>query len=102
MEQLSKQTDSNGSSIALINYFALISEGCHFSGHLEKDSEACVGMTGCIGSEDVEFTILSDHATCSGLYKWSKDGNVELMPHPFEVLLFLFIINSVICNTIAK
>merc|ERR1712018_68304 len=59
-------------------------EGCHFSGHLEKDSEACVGMTGCIGSEDVEFSILSDHATGSGLYKWSKDGNVELMPRPFE------------------
>merc|ERR1711910_177418 len=59
-------------------------EGCHFSGHLEKDSEACVGMTGCIGSEDVEFTILSNHATGSGLYKWSKDGNVELLPHPFE------------------
>ena len=51
--------------------------GCHFSGHLEHDSEACVGMTGCIGSDDVEFTIISDHASGSGMYKWKKDGNVE-------------------------
>ena len=62
--------------------------GCHFSGHLEHDSEACVGMTGCIGSDDVEFTIISDHASGSGMYKWKKDGNVEHISHPFEVIHF--------------
>merc|ERR1712156_1335709 len=37
-------------------------EECHFIGHLEKEVDACVAMTGCVGSEDVDLTILS---TCS-------------------------------------
>ena len=53
-------------------------------------------MTGCIGSEDVEFTIMSDHATDSGLYKWSKDGSVELIPIPkFQKVIFAIIDNTV-------
>ena len=44
-----------------------------------------LGMTGCIGSESIEFTIMSEHATGSGLYKWNKDGKVENLKHPFEV-----------------
>ena len=34
---------------------------CHYFGRLEKEREACVAMTGCLGQEDVEFTILSKH-----------------------------------------
>ena len=34
-------------------------------------------MTGCIKSEDVEFTILSNHASESNMYRWKKDGTVE-------------------------
>ena len=74
----------------LVTYYLF--EGCYYSGHLERDTEACVGMTGCIGSEDVEFTILSDHATDSGSYKWSKNGSVELIPIPkFHKVIFVLI-----------
>ena len=58
---------------------------CHFIGHLEREQEACVGLAGCIGSEDAEFTFMSEHAPGSGMYKWRIDGTVETIPHPFEV-----------------
>ena len=32
---------------------------CHYVGHLEKETSACVAMTGCPGLNDVTFTILS-------------------------------------------
>ena len=54
-------------------------EHCNFIGHLENEPEACVAMTGCVGSQDVQFTILSKHAPKSSTFKWTKDGNVELM-----------------------
>jgi len=59
-------------------------DGCHFLGHLENEQEACVAMTGCIGSEDVEFTIMSEHAPETSLFKWKIDGNVEVIEHPFK------------------
>merc|ERR1711935_1175613 len=54
-------------------------ERCHYIGHLANELTACVAMTGCVGSQDVQFTILSKHAPNSSTFKWSKDGNVELM-----------------------
>ena len=60
-------------------------EYCNYIGHLENDPEACVAMTGCIGSEDVEFTILSEHVTESPMLKWTKDGIVETIEHPYTV-----------------
>ena len=51
-------------------------EHCSFLGHLEHETEACVAMTGCFGSEDVEFTIMSRNSPYS-LFKWTKDGQVE-------------------------
>merc|ERR1712086_555075 len=54
-------------------------ERCHYIGHLENEHTACVAMTGCVGSQDVQFTILSKHARKSSTFKWSKDGNVEDM-----------------------
>ena len=62
-------------------------DGCHFLGHLENEQEACVAMTGCIGSEDIEFTILSEHAPETSLFKWKIDGNVEVIEHPFKVCI---------------
>jgi len=59
-------------------------DGCHFLGHLENEQEACVAMTGCIGSEDIEFTIMSEHAPETNLFKWKIDGNVEVVDHPFK------------------
>ena len=54
-------------------------ERCHYIGHLTNELTACVAMTGCVGSQDVQFTILSKHAPKSSTFKWTKDGNVELM-----------------------
>ena len=47
--------------------------------------KACVAMTGCIGEEDVEFTILSTHATNSPMFKWTKEGKVEVVEKSNEV-----------------
>ena len=55
------------------------SEACHYIGHLANEHKACVAMTGCVGSQDVQFTILSKHAPKSSTFKWTKDGNVEIM-----------------------
>ena len=60
-------------------------EECHFIGHLAKEQDACVAMTGCVGSEDIDFTIMSSHATKSAMFKWSKDGHVEIIESPFKV-----------------
>ena len=52
---------------------------CIFTGHLEKETSACIALTGCPGNDDVELTIFSKHTETSGVMKWSKDGSVELM-----------------------
>jgi hypothetical protein len=69
-------------------------EECHFIGHLAKEQDACVAMTGCIGSEDIDFTIMSSHATKSAMFKWSKDGHVEIIESPFKVKNILQFINT--------
>ena len=63
-------------------------ERCHYNGHLEKEAEACVAMTGCVGLEDVEFTIFSGHSE-SKIFKWTKDGNVEVINDLIEVSYFI-------------
>ena len=62
-------------------------ERCHYIGHLANEPEACVAMTGCVGSEDVEFTIFSTHVNESPMFKWTKDGNVEIIKKSFEVII---------------
>merc|ERR1712238_336869 len=59
-------------------------EACHYIGHLANEREACVAMTGCVGSEDVQFTIMSTHATESPMFKWTTEGNVEVIESPFK------------------
>ena len=54
-------------------------DNCHYLGHLANEPEACVAVTGCIGSEDVDFTILSAHSTRSSMFKWTKEGLVEVV-----------------------
>merc|ERR1711935_1325928 len=54
-------------------------EQCVYFGHLANEPEACVAMTGCPGSEDVEFTILSTHNEVSHTFKWSKEGDVQIL-----------------------
>ena len=62
-------------------------ERCHYIGHLANEPEACVAMTGCVGSEDVEFTIFSTHVNESPMFKWTKNGNVEIIEKSFEVII---------------
>ena len=59
-------------------------EECHYIGHLANEREACAAMTGCVGSEDIDFTIMSSHAA-SSMFKWTKDGKVEVIESPFKV-----------------
>ena len=58
---------------------------CNFIGHLENENEACVAMTGCLGSEDVHFTVLSAHASESPMFKWTKEGSVEIIQRSVKV-----------------
>ena len=37
---------------------------CIFMGHLEKETSACIALTGCPGRDDVELTIFQ---TCSSI-----------------------------------
>ena len=75
-------------------------EGCHFLGHLANDREACVAMTGCVGQEDVELTILSEHNSDSGLYKWNRDGTVDILDHPLRVHKYCIIFLSKVFWTV--
>ena len=50
---------------------------CNYFGHLSNENDACVAMTGCIGSEDVVFSIMSRHAEKSSNFVWTKDGHVQ-------------------------
>ena len=54
-------------------------DNCRFFGHLEKEKEACVAMTGCLGSEDILFTIMSVHSPGSTHFIWTKEGYVEIL-----------------------
>ena len=63
---------------------------CNYLGHLANEPEACVAMTGCFGSEDVHFTILSVHAEESSMFMMTKDGNVEIIDSSFKVLTLTF------------
>ena len=52
---------------------------CHYIGHLANESESGVAMTGCVKDEDVEFTILSSHSKACQMFKWTKNGKVEVI-----------------------
>ena len=53
-------------------------ENCHFFGHLEGEPDACIALTGCPGSDDLEFTIMSEHLSDT-MFKWNKNGNVQVI-----------------------
>ena len=58
-------------------------DDCNYLGKLAKE-DVCVAMTGCPGQDDLEFTILSSHASGSGWYRWTKNGDVEVIESPFK------------------
>ena len=47
-------------------------------------------MTGCIGSEDIDITILSAHSQRANMFKWRKEGSVEILDR-FEVTMSFFL-----------
>ena len=49
---------------------------CNFLGHLEKDKEACIAVTGCPG-DTMQFTIHSSHNIESNKFVLHPSGNVE-------------------------
>lgn len=57
---------------------------CHFVGHLAREHEACVALTGCPGDEDVDLTILSKHNTVSAQFRWNRDGSVNIIEDPLK------------------
>merc|ERR1711879_583376 len=58
---------------------------CNFLGHLEMDMDACVAMTGCLGQDHVELTILSKHSETPHM-RWHKNGEVSMVKKVHESL----------------
>ena len=58
-------------------------ERCNFVGNLASDPLSSVAMTGCLGTEDVEFTIFSKNI--GSMYRWTKEGEVEEIENPLKV-----------------
>ena len=58
-------------------------EHCNFIGHLEHEQDACIAMTGCPGTEDVEFTIMSKNSPESS-FLWKKSGEVQVLKNELE------------------
>ena len=56
---------------------------CNFIGHLLKDQDACVAVTGCPGDK-LEFTINSVHAESTGMFVMHENGHLEVVNNPFE------------------
>ena len=64
-------------------------------GHLEKEVSSCAAMTGCLGREDVEVTILSKQYTESTMFRWTADDRVQVIESPFRKVnaqIYLFIL----------
>ena len=59
-----------------------LDDHCNFIGHLENEKEACVAVTGCVGQEDLELTLLSAHAEGTPIMRWAVDGSVEVINMP--------------------
>ena len=54
----------------------------HFIGHLKNEKTACVAMVN--HPEHAELTIMSDRTVGSTMYKWKKNGEVEVIPENFS------------------
>ena len=52
---------------------------CNYIGHLSHEINACVAMTGCLGLDDIELTILSTHIPNSIGFIWTKEGKVHMI-----------------------
>ena len=58
---------------------------CNYFGHLKNDPDACVAVTGCYGQDDLEFTIMSEHAPIKNTFVLEKNGQLKLIESVFNV-----------------
>ena len=58
---------------------------CNFFGHLARDEDSCVAVTGCPGSEALEFTINSKHSRPSNMFVLQRNGTLEVIESTFKV-----------------
>ena len=65
---------------------------CHYIGHLEKEQGACVAMTGCIGQDDLDFTIYSQHLK-DPILQLSKEGSINVFDARKVTQLYYFTYN---------
>ena len=71
-----------------------VDDGCNYVGHLAIEKDACVAMTGCFGSDDIEFTIMSSHSAGSTAFVWTKEGEIHIVDSDKKVF-HIFILLSV-------
>lgn len=57
---------------------------CNFIGHLEKESTACVAVTGCLDQDDLEMTVMSKHAGPNSMIVLRKDNTIEIIANPLS------------------
>lgn len=58
---------------------------CNLFGHLKNEHEACVGVSGCYGSEDMHFTINSLHNTKGNGYILKTTGELVMVEDELSV-----------------
>ena len=58
------------------------------NGPLAIEKDACVAMTGCFGSDDIELTIMSSHVIGSTGFVWTKEGIVHAVDVDKKVWYF--------------
>ena len=68
-------------------------EHCNYFGSLKNDPNACIAVTGCYGRDELEFTILADHAMSNHMFVLQKDGQLRTVESAINVS-FLFASNS--------
>ena len=59
------------------------------NGPLAIEKDACVAMTGCFGSDDIELTIMSSHVIGSTGFVWTKEGIVHAVDVDKKVWYFV-------------
>ena len=68
-------------------------DGCNYVGHLAIEKDACVAMTGCFGSDDIEFTIMSIHSAGSTAFVWTKKGEIHTVDSDKKVFYFFILLS---------
>ena len=63
---------------------------CNYFGHLRNELEACVAVTGCYGRDDLEISIMSEHALTENRLILEKDGQLKAVESAFNVSNCIF------------